>query len=460
MGPTISQTQSGSNVEPATQTNSQQTVSSRQKDKSTKPIYTAYFPTLVDIVLSEGRPAFLINEDGVPHVLSQVELGGKLFIPPPIDQFPWLLPRAEEVIKYHNQTKETGEEITDLQLFEDLITYHKGISELPSEFYYVLLAAWVMHTYLMESFHYSPILLFYAVPERGKSRTGKGLIHVSYRGIHTETLNEANLFRWSENHRASLFLDVRDLWNKAEKRGADDILLSRIERGCKVSRVIWPEKGAFRDTVNYDVFGATIIATNEAIHHILDTRCVSITMSDSARRFETPVIPEFALPLKERLLEFRLRHMGNELPALEKPAHGRLGDIIKPLYQIITLVNREREADFLALVREIEEGRKLDKSQGLEAQLIQTVAELDQRVINGYLSVMAVTELYNLDKSERQRLTPQRVGRKLKALGFEGGRTGDGSAAIGYDQSKIERLIAAYGLPLTSETPETSEIPF
>ncbi|MDP3763775.1 MAG: hypothetical protein Q8Q92_04005, partial [bacterium] len=279
-------------------------------------------------------------------------------------------------------------------------------------------------------------------------------------GIHTETLNEANLFRWSENHRASLFLDVRDLWQKAEKRGADDILLSRIEKGCKVSRVLWPEKGAFRDTANYDVFGPTIISTNEAISHILDTRCISITMADSAKRFENVVDPKDALPLKERLVEFRFRHMGEALPSVNKPANARLGDILKPLFQIITLVNPERESDFIFLVREIEEGRKLDKSQGLDAQLIQVVEQLEQRVISGFLSVMAVTELYNLDKTERQRLTPQRIGRKLKALGFDGGRTGEGSAAIGYDRAKIKRLMAAYGLPLTSETPETSEIPF
>ncbi len=214
------------------------------------------------------------------------------------------------------------------------------------------------------------------------------------------------------------------------------------------------------NTASYDVFGPTIIATNEAIHHILETRSISITMSDSAKRFENAVSPADALPLKERLLDFRLRRMGMELPEVPKPARARLGDILKPLYQIIKLVNPERETDFLFLVKEIEEGRKLDKSQGLEAQLIQTVRELEHRVINGYLPVMAITELYNFDKSDRQKLTPQRVGRRLKALGFESGRTGEGSAAIAYDTPKIERLMAAYGLPLTSETPETSEIPF
>ncbi len=437
--------------------NSSQPAPSIQKDRSNKPLITAHFDGLVDIVESEGHPAFLIKENGLPKVLSQIELDGKIYIPPPKDQILWLLPRAEKVLEYCRGFKKADEEIINSALFEDLIYYHKGISELPNNSYYVLLAAWVMHTYLMESFYYSPILLFYAVPERGKSRTGKGLTYVSYRGIHTETINEANLFRWSENHRASLFLDVRDLWQKAEKRGADDILLSRIEKGCKVSRVLWPERGAFRDTVNYDVFGPTIIATNEAIHHILDTRCISITMSDSSRKFEDPVISEWALPLKERLVEFRFRNMDQGLPVLLKPAHGRLGDILKPLYQIVYLVSDKRVDEFMFLVKRIEEGRMLDKSQGLEAQLIQIVEQLDRKVINGYLSIMAVTELYNRDKSERQKITPQRIGRKLKALGFDGGRTGEGSAAICYDRYKIEQLMETYGLPLTSETPETTQ---
>jgi len=429
------------------------------KDSKDKPILTAHFKNLVDLVESDGKPAFLVKEDGVPRVLFKIELDGKPCFPPPKDQIPWLLPRADKVIEYFNVSKKLEPFEADISLFEDLITYHRGISELPDKEYYVLLASWVMHTYLMESFHYSPILLFFAVPERGKSRTGKGLIYVAYRGVHTETLNEANLFRWSENHRASLFLDVRDLWNKAEKRGADDILLSRMERGCKVSRVLWPEKGAFRDTKHYDVFGPTIIATNEAIHPILDTRCISITMSDSVKNFERSVKPEEALTLKERLVEFRLRHLGEPLPKVPKPARGRLGDILKPIYQIIRLANSNREKEFISLVKQIDEKRRLEKYQSIEAQIIYSLLELEFRVMKGFLPLKDITEKVNLDKPERYHISPKRIGKTLRALGFEWGWTHGGTTSIAYDPIKIDHLSIAYGLKFAPPSPVSPPSP-
>ena len=65
--------------------------------------------------------------------------------------------------------------------------------------------------------------------------------------------------------------------------------------------VIYPERGPHKDTVFYDIFGPTLIATNVAVHNILDTRAVQINMPQTDRDFEEDVTPEAALPLKERL---------------------------------------------------------------------------------------------------------------------------------------------------------------
>src|SRR5664280_2449233 len=149
----------------------------------------------------------------------------------------------------------------------------------------------------MEYHQYSPIICNYAVPERGKSRTGKGMIYVAYRGIHVESLRDAYIVRIAHNYMATIFFDCMNLWKKAEKAGSEDILLLRFERGAKVPRVLYPERGAHRDTVYYSVFGATIVATNVSVHNILDTRAIQINMPQSRKRFENDVTPELALPL-------------------------------------------------------------------------------------------------------------------------------------------------------------------
>ena len=105
----------------------------------------------------------------------------------------------------------------------------------------------VFLTYLHDhpQIDYCPYLLFYAVPERGKSRTGKSVAYVAFRGIHLIELREANIFRYSQHLHGTLFFDLMDVSKKAERSGCDDILLLRAEKGAKCCRVIHPELGAF-----------------------------------------------------------------------------------------------------------------------------------------------------------------------------------------------------------------------
>ena len=120
------------------------------------------------------------------------------------------------------------------------------------------------------------------------------------RGLRTETLREANIFRWSEDLGATLFFDVLNLWKKAEREKSEDILLNRFEKGARAARDCTRRKDAFEDTRYFDIFGATIIATNESVHKILDTRCLTISMPPAKKRYDTEPTPELGFPLRER----------------------------------------------------------------------------------------------------------------------------------------------------------------
>jgi len=74
---------------------------------------------------------------------------------------------------------------------------------------------------------------------------------------------------------------------------------------------------------------------------------------------------------------------------------------------------------------------------------------------SGILSNKDITDSFNYGKADRERFTPQRIGRKLKALGFDRAKTGTGAAAMVFDEKMLNRLMEAYGLKETSETPET-----
>jgi len=131
---------------------------------------------------------------------------------------------------------------------------------------------------------YCPYILFNAVAERGKSRTGKSVTYVAFRGIHLIELREATIFRYSQHLHGTLFLDLLDISKKAEKGGCEDILLLRYEKGAKCSRVQYPDQGPFNDTVYYDIYGPTIISSNEQPHKILETRCLPINIAELPRQ--------------------------------------------------------------------------------------------------------------------------------------------------------------------------------
>jgi len=435
----------------------EKTAKSQSSNADDKAVYTACFDGLVDLVEHEGAPAFLVKDEGKLTLLTFVERCGNIYIPPPKSQIPWLLPRGEEVLKYHALQGVLSQGKSDADLYDDLLVYHKAISELPDEKYYDLIVAWDFHTYLFEPVQYSPIICLFAVPERGKSRTGKGMIHVAYRGIHVESLRDPYIVRVANDLHASLFFDVKDIWRKAEKNGSQDILLHRFEKGAKVPRVLYPEKGAHQDIVYYSIFGPTIIGTNEGVHRILETRALPINMPETIKRFENDVTPELALPLKEQLIAFRARHLGETLPDIQKPAAGRLGDILKPLQQIIRLVKPEQEPSFLELVKELEQERLNEKADSLEAQILMTILSLKDQVARGSLPVKGITDAFNKGKPEKSQISYQRVGRRLSAMGFKKGRAGDGASTILWDEKKVERMIDTYGLRKTSEMSVTSE---
>jgi len=120
------------------------------------------------------------------------------------------IPRGAEVIRLLQSE--------DNHLIEDILKYLAQFSSLPDGAN-LIIAVFVLSTYLQDhkDIYYLPEILFHAVPERGKTRTGKAAVHICYRGVHTVDSREANLFRFSQDLHATILLDIRDLWKKVER---------------------------------------------------------------------------------------------------------------------------------------------------------------------------------------------------------------------------------------------------
>ena len=436
------------------------------KDKQqAKPVFTASFDNLCDLVIDEGKIKFL-TFDG--EITDKVEIDNLTLIPPPKAGLPpnLLIARKEQILNYAQKhdvsdvSENKGVCKVCTHLYNELIEYHKGISELPDPSLYHLITSWDFHTYLIEKANFSPIIYFYSVAERGKSRTLKGMVYVSYRGLRKGDIRDAQLIRDCTNLKAALAFDMMDFWDKVKESGSVDVLLNRFERGLTVSRVNRPEKGAFQDTDYYNVFGPTILATNEIIHDIADTRAIPIIMKNSEKDFENEVLPENALDLKEQLTAFRLVHFKDELPTTEKIVKGRLGDITRPLYQIICKICPKNKDLFIGLVKKIQKTKLTEKANSLDAEVLIAMNEVKDETINGVLACQLITNKYNKEKEEKEKFNSRRIGNRLRSLGFE--PTSTNTSALGFvlNQELIDKLLREYGvhplgLPVTSETSET-----
>ena len=378
-----------------------------------KTFFSAHFDGLIDLVLDDGNKVkYLVKQNGNLVMENQRKVSDGLMVPPPAEKILWLLPKYPNVINHY-----TGD--SDQQLYNDLVIFFRSVSELPDDDHYKFLACYVLHTYLHDKSEYSPMIWFHAIPERGKTRTGKALTYTAYRGVHLATLREAHVIRLATHSRATIFLDLSDLWQEAEAQNVKDILLNRYEAGAKVPRVLHPDLGPFDDTVYFDVYGPTVAATNEVVNDILATRAIQIIMPQSSRVFHNNIKQIDGLALRERLVAFRARWFDKQLPDVPKPCLGsRLGDILHPIRQIVRIVSGD-EGWFLNFVCGVEQRKKLAGADSLDAQVVNAIKESLKTIKHGHMLNEDILAKFNLNRSDLEKVTPQKLGRITSKLGFE-----------------------------------------
>ena len=422
----------------------------------------AYFPGIVDVCESEdGQLVFLCIKDGVVSVQETVTIDGILHEPPPREKLPFTLPRLSKVLRHHDQD--------DPNLYHDLLAYLKRFSAL-DDLQWAVVAHFVFLTYLHDhqDVDYCPYLLFYAVPERGKSRTGKSVIYIAFRGIHVVELREAVLFRYSHNIHGTLFLDIMDLSKKAEQSGCNDLLLYRAEKGSKSVRILYPDKGAFHDTTYFDNYGPTIIASNEQIHKILNTRCLPIDMPNVPGDYDNPR-PEFGLELKERLTAWRAKHLYGQLP-LVAPVNGisgRLWDITKPLLQVNALVNLGGTEQLLAAILDISEKRTESRQDTTEGRLVAAIKELTEEggfdeYVKWTLKTSDIRRKYYELRPDDKQFAASWFAKKLISMSIRH-RKVHGLSEMLFTDQEYEQLLEQYGFSgigkAAESVPSTTPLP-
>lgn len=407
----------------------------------------ALFEGLVDIVLNEdGEPAYLIKEgESLVMKTSHDDAEKSLIIPPPKKKLPFGLVSGGEVLDWYANDDHQ-------KLFNDVMVYLKRFSYTEDNQFQIL-ACFAFLTYLQDNqgIDYLPTLYFYAAPEHGKTRTGKSMTGICYRGIHCVDLKETNIFRFSDRLQPTLFFDIMDLWNQVERSGSRDVFLLRNERGAIVARVLNPERGPFDDMTMFEIFGATMIASNKDVHVILGTRCIPIDMPSRPGFYENPS-PNKATDIKARLIAWRAHYMDQPLPEIEiVPALiGRLWDISQPLLQVCKMVCPQRYDELVTTLTGIAESKKAEKSESFEAKIIKIIYQQfatakDSGFNAPIIATARVLKRVNEGLKEEFQMSSQGFGKKLKAIGIKTTNIG-GYSKIVIDEKALGELMQQYGL--------------
>lgn len=413
-------------------------------------------PGYVCVALDDdGNRVYICRlDDGTLNTASSVvgPYRGETVLHTPPPELPWPLPRASAILEHFPDVQQPS---WAAHLLTDLEQWHRDASDLARPEAYLLLALYDMLTYVIEQSDYMAIILLEGEAERGKSRTGCGVVCVSRHGMHLEGLRESHFIRDASDRQATLFIDLMNAWATAVRQGCEDVLLGRWERGGVVPRVLYPDRGPFADTVYYHVYGPTIVATNEPVHRILGTRALRIDMPLSNRTFSGRLRPEAALPLVERLMAWRAYMVSKPLVGSDPPTDGRLGDILRPLHQVLLTVAPTRAAEFEQIVQWQTERRTDEHAAAEEAEVVRVLLACSSN--HGYVYVHNVWEAYNHSAPDDEKRSPRWIGGKLRRLGCVVERVGhQNRTAVRWDGDLFARLAQRHGLPQSGDRGDTS----
>jgi hypothetical protein len=129
----------------------------------------------------------------------------------------------------------------------------------------------------------------------------------------------------------------------------------------------------------------------------------------------------------------------------------RIQDVLKAIQlreKVNEIVKKEDSKSFWAMIEEArqEELPKMYPEDNLESQLKAAVYSLRFEIKNGVVSVKAITDAYNLGKSQELQLTYQRIGHLLSIMGFQKVKMHNNVSGILYDDSLLSPKKHLLGL--------------
>jgi hypothetical protein len=317
-----------------------------------------------------------------------------------------------------------------------------------------------MASYLPEKFESIPYLAFIGPRDSGKTRALECLWQLGYRAVLSPSFSSSALFRTIQKYGPTLCLDEAEIYGTEQKNEAIAVLNAGYRKGQYVIRV----NADLGGIDCFSVFGFKALASTNVFVPSLESRAIIVNMRRNVRDIPLFLDLEKASILRLMLLVYRFNVLRGKLSVLDREkvlgylptTHGRIAELFYPLIAVAPSEEiRQKVSEYArqVYVRRLEEERA-----STEAEIVQVVLSLADKVEGGKLTIEAITEAFNQGKPEKQQWNPRSIGRLLKRLGFSQTRIGKkGQRAVFYEKDLIDYLAKRYGpLEKTSEMSETS----
>ena len=323
---------------------------------------------------------------------------------------------------------------------------------------YLVLACWVLATWLSERFDVFTYILLLGPYGSGKTRVEEVLSLIAFQSIHTASISSASIARLLHFYKGTtLIVDEAQILNASDKVEIIAVLNSGYRKTAKYVRA---DRDSMTSVKVYDTWGFKVISAPQEIARALETRCIQINMVElpDPRLVNFTLDYAWAKRIRSKLLKFRLKYLNQPLPNPEDIAKilfdsigdRRLSEIAYPLYVVCP---DKYKSHLLTYLSEQAKTRKEEKVATLEATIIQALLNLYHEVENGKLAISIITTEVNglEERDERTAYDSRYISRVLKTLGFKRTKLTKGKRGIIYDVKLLIELAERYGIEIPEE---------
>jgi len=404
--------------------------------------------TLLEMIEDPNNPAnslFAVYTNGAVKNVPRMECNDRVLVP---------VPREQGLFKHVRLPRGTRPCKSPVDLFGGIAVLIMACVDIGMDDA-ILIAGFVISTWLIENLAIAPYLALVGLPRSGKTTLLQVLNQVCRRPLLTADITSAAFYEVYEKLSPTLLLD--ETLTARNRRELFHLLKTGTTRGSVTLR-----KGH-----SIRAFGPKVISCTELPNDAaLNSRCVIIPMRETNRtnlaKLTDPKILATADVLRQQLLRYRLENY-HSLGLPKVAGDERLYSRSRDLYQALALPlrNHPKWCEYLVRLFETQQEINREPLSPASAAVLRVLYEfIHVPLQDGKCAQKELTLRVNLTLESLQenfRLNAHEVGRALTSLGFTNRKRTNAGFVLWLDREtrrRIHGLAHAYAIDQESQFQE------